>query len=438
MGIERRDFLKQSVKSVVAGVVASWIAPLDEVLAAPTRFLWYFEDWQGALIFAQYPDGLANPASVTKMATSLWALQEKGPSFRYATTFIPRGSMSLASRTLIGDMHLYASGDPDFHDENALLVAAALNRLGIDRIAGDLIIHGRFHMGWDDGRLPLNKSQWQRYLIQKGWLLRRAWNPARWSRSTRQAWARLQRSSKELMDLLTSFRGLIIRGGVRVRPAAPAPPSERAVIHYSNPLLRTLKRFNSYSNNDIERIGAQLGGPRALEEFLRAHVDALPPGMRFSSTSGLGRNRLSPRATVRILRKLIALGEEDGFQLHDVLPVAGVDEGTLEDRFADPIYAGSVVAKTGQLVRTDGGALALSGMAYTRRGPFLFAIFHRRTGRRLVTARRHVDRLLRRFIDQMNGPSPLNYHPTHFPLSYDRVRLEIRNERQEPMVWEWT
>lgn len=440
MFIERRDFLRWGVKSAVAGVISSRVSPLDEIFAAPARLLWYFEDGQGSPVSTRYPDGLANPASVTKMATSLWALHEDGPSFRHVTTFIPHGPISLPSRTLMGDLHIYASGDPDFHDENALLVAAALNRLGIDHIAGHLVIHGRFHMGWDDGHLPSSEPQWQRYLLRKSRLLRRIWNPVQWGRSTRQAWAQLQRwpAPKGPPELLASFRGLVIRGGTHIRPAAPAPPFQRAVIHYSNPLLRTLKRFNSYSNNDIERIGARLGGPRALEEFLRAQVPALPPGMRFSSTSGLGRNRLSPRATVHILRKLIALGEKYGFQLHDVLPVAGVDEGTLEDRFADAAYAGSVVAKTGQLVRTDGGTMALSGIAYTQRGSLLFAIFHRRTGRHLVAARRRLDRLVRRFIDQMNGPSPLDYHPTHFPLSYDRVRLDVRDDRRGPMMWEWT
>ena len=38
------------------------------------------------------------------------------------------------------------------------------------------------------------------------------------------------------------------------------------------------------------------------------------------------------------------------------MPVAGVDPGTLEDRYTDALTRGSVVAKTGTLISTDGGA----------------------------------------------------------------------------------
>ena len=43
----------------------------------------------------------------------------------------------------------------------------------------------------------------------------------------------------------------------------------------------------------------------------------------------------------------------------DILPVAGIDPGTLEDRYTSPQQRGSVIAKTGTLISTDRGASSL-------------------------------------------------------------------------------
>ncbi|MBI3952288.1 MAG: D-alanyl-D-alanine carboxypeptidase [Acidobacteria bacterium] len=117
--------------------------------AVSSNLVWYAEDWSGRPVSAQQPASLANPASMTKMATSLMALHHYGPSFRYRTLFVLDGPVDQVTATLTGDLHVYAYGDPDFHFENAMLVAAALNQLGVAQVTSDLIIHGRFHMGWD-------------------------------------------------------------------------------------------------------------------------------------------------------------------------------------------------------------------------------------------------------------------------------------------------
>ena len=63
----------------------------------------------------------------------------------------------------------------------------------------------------------------------------------------------------------------------------------------------------------------------------------------------------------------------------DIMPVAGIDPGTLEDRFTGPAWRGSVIAKTGTLIRTDGGASSLVGQMRTARGEvLLFVIFNQR------------------------------------------------------------
>jgi D-alanyl-D-alanine carboxypeptidase len=62
----------------------------------------------------------------------------------------------------------------------------------------------------------------------------------------------------------------------------------------------------------------------------------------------------------------------------DIMPVAGVDVGTLEGRFDTDFSKGSVVGKTGTLNNTDGGVSALAGEVNTRNGKLLFVIFNQR------------------------------------------------------------
>ncbi|HEX9959617.1 MAG TPA: D-alanyl-D-alanine carboxypeptidase, partial [Pyrinomonadaceae bacterium] len=63
----------------------------------------------------------------------------------------------------------------------------------------------------------------------------------------------------------------------------------------------------------------------------------------------------------------------------DVMPIAGVDPGTLQNRFKGGFSLGSLVGKTGTLGNTDGGVSALCGEMQTRNGgKMLFVIFNQR------------------------------------------------------------
>jgi D-alanyl-D-alanine carboxypeptidase/D-alanyl-D-alanine-endopeptidase (penicillin-binding protein 4) len=99
-----------------------------------------------------------------------------------------------------------------------------------------------------------------------------------------------------------------------------------------------------------------------------------------------------------MLRKLIAYLDGKGLKLEDVLPIAGVDAGTLEKRFTDA-FRGSVVAKTGTL----SGVSALAGVAYTRqRGPLLFVIYNH--GGSAHRFRSVQDETIKKLITLFGGP----------------------------------
>jgi D-alanyl-D-alanine carboxypeptidase/D-alanyl-D-alanine-endopeptidase (penicillin-binding protein 4) len=424
--MHRRQFLKHIARGSATLAVQSFCGPGFALESSP-KAVWNIEDLAGRAASAFHPEYPANPASVTKMATSLLALHRYTPSYRFRTVAAPVGTIDRKSGTLQGDLHLFASGDPDFHLENAVLLAAGLNRLGIFQVTGGLVVHGPFHMDWDHGKVPGTSQEWPAYNLTKARLLRDVWDKPAWRPARRQQWAKTHARLANYHDeaLLAGFQGVRIRGATQIGSAATPSRLSPAVTHYSNPLLRTLKRFNCHSNNDIERIGQLVGGPRGLESFLIEQLRLSPQEVYFSSTSGLETNRLSPRGTVQVLRQLMNLGRRHQIQLCDILPVAGLDKSTLQKRFTEPGYAGSVVGKTGTLVDTDGGVQTLSGVCYTEKGPFLFAIFHLGTGHKPDVARHQIDQSLRTFIDKNGGPVALNYTPPSYPLSYDQVRIEV-------------
>ncbi len=58
-----------------------------------------------------------------------------------------------------------------------------------------------------------------------------------------------------------------------------------------------------------------------------------------------------------------------------MLPLAGIEAGTMDRRFTGAQERGSVIAKTGVLTTADGGVSALAGMVRSDREDLYFIIF---------------------------------------------------------------
>jgi len=118
---------------------------------------------------------------------------------------------------------------------------------------------------------------------------------------------------------------------------------------------------------------------------------------------------------MRLLRTLRAELRKHGMTFTDIMPVAGVDKGTLARRFNTGFARGSVVGKTGTLGRTDGGVSTLSGEIKTRQGTLLFVIFNQRGS-------------VRRFRNFQNNYISLiqNIHGGAVRLPYRLIPIEKR------------
>jgi D-alanyl-D-alanine carboxypeptidase/D-alanyl-D-alanine-endopeptidase (penicillin-binding protein 4) len=122
---------------------------------------------------------------------------------------------------------------------------------------------------------------------------------------------------------------------------------------------------------------------------------------------------------------LRALGEElakSGHTVADVLPVAGVDEGTLRRRLDGPGERGHVVGKTGTY--GDYGACALAGVLRTRdAGDVYFAILNH--GVPIQVARRRQDAFVRALLEELDT-EPWPYEPDDAP-AFTRAEVSVAN-----------
>jgi D-alanyl-D-alanine carboxypeptidase/D-alanyl-D-alanine-endopeptidase (penicillin-binding protein 4) len=207
---------------------------------------------------------------------------------------------------------------------------------------------------------------------------------------------------------------LVIAGEVQV---GSAPPTAIPLLtHKSSKLVDVLKVLLCYSNNFMaERVGENVGGPQAVSATLADKLKINADEIALSSTSGLGINRVTPRAMMKILRALSDELWKHNLSLSDILPVAGIDPGTLEDRYTDALTRGSVIAKTGTLVRTDGGASSLVGEMKTKSGRVVLFVILNQHGN-VLRFRHNQDDIVSAIQNALGGPAPFAYHPVRLAM----------------------
>ncbi len=375
--------------------------------------VWYVENADGTVADANGEDTPINPASVVKIATSWWALERLGPDHRFTTRFSARGTIDASHGLLKGDLIVGGSGDPDFQADNAFLVASALNDLGVRRVTGSVVVDGKFWMGWENGSEGTIPDPARRGTLMAT-RLRQALDVRRWNRAIRQGW--YERAARE-GDRHARIPSVEILGGARFEPE---PAGEQTVLfeHRSKALVETLRRFNAYSNNDIERVAASLGSANDLSVLL---ADRLAPGsspVHIQTASGLGENRLSPRQIVAMLRGFRASASNLGLEIEHLLPVAGCDPGTVQaafPRLASPPFATALVAKTGTLTSTDGGITVLAGFLNTAQGELAFCLAVPRAAGRIRLARHTEESFLVDLLNKHGGAAPRTCGPPILP-----------------------
>lgn len=353
------------------------------------------ETLDGQALMSEAADQGFNPASAVKLATALVAIRTFGVDHRFTTGVWTDGTLDEATGTLKGDL-IISGRDPSFHYEHAVMLARELNRQGIRSVTGDLIIAPRFTMNFDWSAQHSGDMLYDTLdAARRPAAAVRAWNDERVALGDGQG--------------LQSVPSVAVMGAVYV-DSVPSN-AHMLLVHRSSKLVDVLKVLLCYSNNFMaERIGDTMGGADGVRRFLIREVGLSPAEVQLASTSGLGVNRVTPRAMLKIFRALRSELAKNKLSPSDIMPVAGIDPGTLQKRYTFGPSRGSVIAKTGTLIRTDGGASALVGQMHTRAGEtLLFVIFNQRGN--VVRFRENQDALVWQMQSLRGGPSPFDYRP---------------------------
>jgi D-alanyl-D-alanine carboxypeptidase/D-alanyl-D-alanine-endopeptidase (penicillin-binding protein 4) len=411
---------------VLTSALLQLLIAVSVAAADRDRLLFHAETIDGTVIASRRPDVFFNPASVVKVGTSLWALEILGFDHRYPTIFGTVSRVGVDGGTLDGDLVVMGGGDPDFHLENAFMVARGLNRLGIRRVTGDLVVDGSFLMGWENGVEGRTASAVERAQLM-GRRLSRALDSASWDPATATAWHELcvRRDWQE-----HARPRVVVSGGVQTKVRGEVQP---VLTHLSNPLHVLLKRFNTYSNNDLIRIAAPLGGAPALQAFLRERLGESEREVELSTASGQSRNRMTARGVVELMRQFQYTAKDQGLEVGELLPIPGCDPGPTRQMFPLLVsgeHERTLVCKTGTLTTTDGGVVVLAGYIRSlNRGVVLFCVAAPRTGYHVTHWRRIEQEWILDLVDTLGGAVPF---PCSAEFPYSDSFAAIHTEKITP------
>lgn len=121
----------------------------------------------GSTLLANHRGTVPLPAaSISKVATTLVALQTLGPDYQFVTQIGATGPIQ--NGVLQGDLVVEGGEDPFFVWEEAVTIGNLLNQMGIKRVTGNLIVVGKFYMNFQDNpqaagnllKVGLNSQLW--------------------------------------------------------------------------------------------------------------------------------------------------------------------------------------------------------------------------------------------------------------------------------------
>jgi len=337
-------------------------------------------------------------ASITKVATSLVALQEFGPEHQFITLIGTTGKIE--NGVLKGSLIVQGSADPLFVWEEAIALGNALNQKGIKRVTGNLIIVDNFYMNFELD--PLKSGE----LLQQG--------------LNSEIWSSEAAAQYQTLPPNTPKPQITIEGIVKV---LPAPPNDvqPLVKHYSLPLAELIKKMNQYSNNLMaDMLADTVGGAKTVARKAAAATGVPPTEIQLVNGSGLSEeNLISPRAACALFIALERYLEPYSMTVADVLTVVGKDKGILSER---PLPKLAVV-KSGTLDNVS----ALGGALPTQKQETVWFVIMNR-GENVETFRTQQEVLLKSFLNEWGSVqvSPPDLTPN--PARKSKVsRSEIVN-----------
>ncbi len=307
----------------INGEIEQYIKNLTEKgFSSQTQGVWM---QAGNTLLANYRGTIPLPAaSVTKVATSLAALQTFGPEHRFVTTIGATGPIE--NGVLKGDLVVQGGEDPLFVWEEAIALGNTLNQMGIQKVTGNLIVASNFYMNF--------KTSPQ----ASGNFLKQALDSKNWPQQVEKQYLTLPPG--------TAKPQITIDGKVKTISVIPSN-LKTLVRHNSFPLAELLKRMNRYSNNYMaDMIANSVGGAKIVAQKAAQAAGVPQNEIKLVNGSGLSvDNRISPRAATAMFLAIERYLAAYQMSIGDVFAIVGKDEGTLDKRNLPSL----VIVKSGTL-----------------------------------------------------------------------------------------
>ncbi len=217
----------------------------------------------------------APAASLTKVATTIASLQTWELNHRFDTKFY--ATAEVTEGVVDGDLIILAEGDPLFVWEEAISVGNHLEKLGIQKITGDLVVIGNWQMNYKTGA------------IQSAKLFKQALNSKQWTST-------IEKQYQTIKPTIPRPQVTILGN---VKTLTELPNNNRLLLtHQSLTLKEILRLMNVYSNNYIaESLAQQIGGGEKVGAIAAKVANVPTEEVLLINGSGLGvNNRISPRA----------------------------------------------------------------------------------------------------------------------------------------------
>ncbi|MDD4973788.1 MAG: D-alanyl-D-alanine carboxypeptidase [Bacteriovorax sp.] len=369
-------------------------------------------------MFGENLDIRVRLASVSKLLTSLWAVEKLGINYKYRTKLFIKGS----------NLHIQGSLDPFLGNEKMFFLLSQLNDLGyskFDTITFDKIIQINPSVAVHSDQYPLITR------ASNARNLKMYFNTNSWSPDLKAEYTRIASLAPK-----GKFRPVIHFeiGNAQYVDTNPYENNHEAkILTLSSPVLyKYLKEINVQSNNyAAHTIFLQLGGAVEFEKFISDRYGKTSNSIHFYTGSGLPSvvdgirrdNYATCATTIELIAALKESTERQGKKLEDLVAVPGSDAGTFSNRIFPADYKNAFVAKTGTLMHTS----TLAGAMSTQKGFSFYGIFNQSTdieGSKIVQ-----NGMVKSVMTEMDGPLAFNYvvDPFH-PYNGDNVKnLEFFN-----------
>lgn len=333
-------------------------------------------------IQGDFIDEMRPVGSISKIFTSVWALNRLGHTYRFSTYIHLKQGLSQGAWNL----HFSGTVDPLFGRESLQFIVSELNRRGIQKIS--LLTFDENFKYYDDVRSN-TFAQYSERTLQDPTPEVVAAELTKSFQDLNRGWDVVKGRAAKLYNMeLPGQLGLIVENISHV--PAKQMPLDKFTTHMeykSAPMTRLLKEINRNSNNyAANHLFAELSKIDSFESFAANAVGA--PVDQFLVINGSGLpwvidgqkiyNQASCRVELLFLKALKDNLYSHRMRLKDILPVAGDApkdptnnevEGNTLGYYTNDLTTDSIIAKTG----TVNPAVSLTGAVPTRQGLFFFS-----------------------------------------------------------------